>query len=133
MSERGGDIVTLGLPTDGRMISDPQVLPGGRAILHTEGGADKPDNLQIYDLQNDTSKRLLPARRGSISRAGISLDQRRHSMGCHVRVDRMEVRGTPTPVLEGIRETWAWPGQSVWCQRNRSCHRRATWSARLHT
>ena len=106
VSERGGDIVTLGLPTDGRMISDPQVLPGGRAILYTEGGANKPDDiLQIYDLQNNTSKRLLPGAAGQYLPSGHLVYTSAGTLwAVTFELDRMEVRGTPTPVLEGIRE-----------------------------
>ena len=106
VSERGGDIVTLGLPTDGRMISDPQVLPGGRAILYTEVGANKPDDiLQIYDLQNNTSKRLLPGAAGQYLPSGHLVYTSAGTLwAVTFELDRMEVRGTPTPVLEGIRE-----------------------------
>ena len=106
VSERGGDIVTLGLPTDGRIISDPQVLPGGRAILYTDGGADKPDDiLQIYDLQNNTSKRLLPGAAGRYLPSGHLVYTSAGTLwAVTFELDRMEVRGTPTPVLEGIRE-----------------------------
>ena len=106
VSERGGDIVTLGLPTDGRMISDPHVLPGGRAILYTEVGANTPDDiLQIYDLQNNTSKRLLPGAAGQYVPSGHLVYTSAGTLwAVTFELDRMEVRGTPTPVLEGIRE-----------------------------
>jgi serine/threonine-protein kinase len=62
VSEKGGEIVTLKTAPGGRFLSDPQVLPGGGAVMYTDGGADSPDDtLQILDLQNKTSKRLLRA------------------------------------------------------------------------
>jgi serine/threonine-protein kinase len=106
VSERGGDLATLGLRTDGRIISDPQVLPGGRAILYTDGGADKPDDiLKIYDLQNDSSKTLLPGAAGRYLPSGHLVYAGAGTLwAVTFELDRMEVRGTPTPVLEGIRE-----------------------------
>jgi serine/threonine-protein kinase len=105
VSEKGGEIVTLKEPPAGRFVSDPQVLPGGRAVLYTEGAADSPDDtLQILDLEKHTSRRLLPGAAGRYLPTGHLV----YTSGGALRavafdLARLEVRGTPIPVVEGIR------------------------------
>ena len=106
VSENGGEVVTLRNPQKGRFLSDPQVLPGGRAVLYTESVGDNPDDtLQILDLENQTSKRLLPGAAGRYLPSGHLVYTSEGTLrAVPFDLDRLEVRGTPIPVVEGIRE-----------------------------
>jgi hypothetical protein len=92
---------------EGREISYPQILPGGRAILFTESrfsagarGADAPE-LQIVELHTGKRHTLFEGSAGRVIRTGQLVFVRTGTLwGVAFDQDRLAVRGTPVPVME---------------------------------
>jgi len=92
-----------------RTLRWPQALPGGRAILFTVGASDSPNSyddarLEVYSLDSKTRRvlirganmgRFAPPDHLVYSRAGVLY-------AVQFDLDRLEVSGAPTPVLQGV-------------------------------
>jgi serine/threonine-protein kinase len=103
----GGEPTVIAAAGEGREISYPQILPGGRAILFTESrfsagarGADAPE-LQIVELHTGKRHTLFEGSAGRVIRTGQLVFVRTGTLwGVAFDQDRLAVRGTPVPVME---------------------------------
>ena len=101
----GGTLTTLVTPSDKRLYWYPQMLPGGRAVLYTASDP-RPDAGEIQVLTLDTGERrtLVPGAAGRFLPSGHLVFVRGASLwAVPFDPERLEVRGTPVPVVEGIR------------------------------
>jgi serine/threonine-protein kinase len=106
----GGEPSVITAAEDGRRFSDPQMLPGGRAILFTESrisagvrGADAPA-LQIVDLETGRRHTLLEGAAGRFVPPGHLVFQRSGTLwGVAFEAGRFAVGGAPVPLVEGSR------------------------------
>ena len=108
MSADGGGVTVLTTPTQEIAGVDhvwPEFLPGGRAVLFTIiDTLGSPSQLAVLDLQTGTQTVLVPGASDGkyvqtghlLFRAGAAL----HAVPFDV--DRLEVTGTPIPVLEDV-------------------------------
>jgi serine/threonine-protein kinase len=84
----------------------PELLPGGKAILFTIATTGLPDDWQIAVQRLDTSERKILVRGGTYARYAPSGHLVYYRAGTVMAVPfdvaRMEVTGTPVPVLEGV-------------------------------
>ena len=112
VSQDGGQVSQLTKPAEGRIVSYPQLLPGGHAVLYTERESSRssgiPGNpnsaLLILDLQSGTSKRLFPGLVGRYVPTGHLVFVSGATLwAVAFDLDRLDVRGTPVPVVEDIR------------------------------
>ena len=100
-----GGALTVMTKAEGASLGWPQALPGGRSILYSQaiaGGVT--GEMAILDIATGHSKLLL---RGSNGRYLASGHLVFHSDGnlwaVAFDLDRLEVRGTPRAVVEGVR------------------------------
>ena len=113
VSARGGEITVLTKPDRARGEGDhfwPEFLPGGKAVLFTITPAnDSIDHAQVavLDLQTGTSKVLI---RGGSHAHYVPTGHLVYGVAGTLRavafdLGRLEVVGTPAPVLEGVVTT----------------------------
>jgi serine/threonine-protein kinase len=101
-----GGVPTLVVPPkDGALYWYPQVLQGGRAILYTAtDNAPDAGNLQVAMLATGERRTLLPGSAGHVLPTGHLVFVRGGSLwAVRFDEDRLEVLGTPVPVVEGTR------------------------------
>ena len=101
----GGTLTTLVAPSDNRQYWYPQMLPGGRAVLYTATDP-RPDagEIQVLTLGTGERRTLLPGAAGRFLPSGHLVFVRGASLwAVPFDPERLEVRGTPVPVVEGIR------------------------------
>jgi serine/threonine-protein kinase len=101
----GGTVTTLAAPSDNRMFWHPQILPGGRAVLFT-ASEFRPDEQEVQVLVLSTGERrtLVTGSAGRFLPSGHLVFVRGATMwAVGFDPERLEVRGTPVPILEGIR------------------------------
>jgi len=84
----------------------PQILPGGKSVLYTLS-SNRPDQggLHVLDLDSHESRLLLPnAVAGRLLVTGHLIFVRSGALwAVPFDRDRLEITGTPMPVLEGVR------------------------------
>jgi serine/threonine-protein kinase len=109
----GGDLKTVANRTDGRYIRDPRLLPGGRALLYTVGGgpgnaAVIPSEIHVHELGSNASRKLVEGVTPSYLSSGHLTFVRQDSLwAVPFDLEKLQVRGTPVPVVEGVRvEGW---------------------------
>ena len=113
VSDAGGEPSVLTKPDRERGEGDhlwPEFLPGGEAVLFTITRAGDIENeVAVLDLRTGTWKVLIPRRQPRALRADGAprLRRRRDIARRRVRSRRLEVVGTPAPVLEGVVTTLA--------------------------
>ena len=113
LNEKGGEVATLATAADPTRLSYPQLLPGGRAVLLTEDRADSR-TLLILDLKTGTSKPLLEGFAGRYLPTGHLVFVRGDVLWTAAfDLDRLDVQGSPVPVVEGIRSDLVAPGYAV--------------------
>ena len=120
VNEKGGEVVTLATSTDVTRLSYPQLLPGGRGLLHTESVGATPSStgtasrLLILDLQTGTSKWLLEGFAGRYLPSGHLVFIRGSALwAAAFDLDRLDVRGTPIPIIEAIAQDTFVPGRAA--------------------
>ena len=113
VNEKGGEVATLATAADPTRLSHPQLLPGGRVVLLTEVLLTE-NRLLILDLKTGTSKRLLEGFAGRYLPTGHLVFVRGDALwAAAFDLDRLDVQGSPVPIVEGIRsDTWV-PGRAV--------------------
>jgi serine/threonine-protein kinase len=111
VSLASGPPTVIAAALDGREMSDPQFLPGGRAILFTESrfsagvrGADQP-RLQIIDLDTGQRHFLLEGSAGRFVSTGQLVFERGGALwGVAFDADTRTVRGTAVPLIEARQQ-----------------------------
>src|SRR6185295_2111030 len=82
----------------------PQLLPGGKAVLFTAVISEQESSIAVESLTDHRRKTL--QREGSVARylPDGHLVYLNHGalFAAPFDLDRLEVRGTPVPVLEGV-------------------------------
>jgi serine/threonine-protein kinase len=114
VAAEGGKPERLASVKDGELAHGPQILPGGRALLFTVATGtttDRWDKAQIVVQSLKTGERKTVIQGGSDARY-LPTGHLVYAIGgtlFAVRFDlsRLEVAGTPTPVLEGVRRSLA--------------------------
>ena len=110
--ESGGPPQVLTKPSEKGEVAHrwPQILPVGQAVLFTSGSPGNLEDANIEVLSLKTGQWKVVQRGGYFGRY-LAASNRRwlsglHSSGCLVRrairPDRLEVRGTPAPLLEDM-------------------------------
>jgi serine/threonine-protein kinase len=107
--EGGGNPTSVAAAGEGRRLWYPQVLPGGRAVLFTESRfneslprSDAPE-LQVLELETGRRRVLLPGLAGRFASTGHIVFVREGTVwAIGFDADRLELAGTPVPVVEGI-------------------------------
>jgi serine/threonine-protein kinase len=113
VSAAGGDSTVLTKPDRARGEADhfwPEFLPGGKAVLFTIipiGGSIENAQVAVMDLQTGTSKVLV---RGGSHAHYVPTGHLVYGVAGTLRavafdLRRLEVAGTPAPVLEGVVTT----------------------------
>ena len=113
MSAAGGDSTVLTKPDRARGEGDhlwPEFLPGGKAVLFTiipVGGVIENAQIAVLDLRTGTSKVLI---RGGSHAHYVPTGHLVYGVTGTLRavafdLGRLEVAGTPAPVLEGVVTT----------------------------
>ena len=122
VNEKGGEVTTLATASDTTRLSYPQLLPGGRGVLHTENVQATPypstigvtSSLVVLDLQTGTSKRLLEGFAGRYLPSGHLVFLRGAALWTAAfDLDRLEVRGTPITMVENIAQETELPGRAA--------------------
>jgi serine/threonine-protein kinase len=101
----GGVAKAIATPKDGRGYWYPQLLPGGHAVLYT-ASPPTPDEgiIEVLILETGERRTLLPGSAGQLLPTGHLVFERGGSLwAVGFDVDRLQVLGTPVPVVEGIR------------------------------
>ena len=107
VSENGGGLETLVAPPEGRGIWYPQLLPGGRRLLYTESET-RPDagELMVLDLETRVARPLGRGAAGRYLLTGHLVYVAEGTLwGGAFDLDRLEMRGTPVSLIQGIRVT----------------------------
>jgi eukaryotic-like serine/threonine-protein kinase len=118
VNEKGGEVATLATAADPTAafptrLSHPQLLPGGRVVLLTESRAGS-ETLLILDLKTGTSKRLLEGFAGRYLPTGHLVFVRGDVLWATAfDLDRLDVQGSPVPIVEGIRSDGPAPGPAA--------------------
>ena len=106
----GGQPTVIAPAGEGRELSSPQVLPGGRAILLTESrfsaGASSVEapELQILHVASGRRRTLLDGSAGRVVPSGHVVFVRSGTLwGVAFDADRLDVRGSPVPLLPAGR------------------------------
>ena len=107
----GGEPTIVTKRADGRAIQDPQLLPGNRAILYTATrlfARDDAAEVFVHDIQTGNSEKLLNGRAAHYLTSGHLVFVRQNSLwAVAFDLSRLAVRGSPVPVIEGLRlEGW---------------------------
>jgi eukaryotic-like serine/threonine-protein kinase len=106
ISAAGGTPMQITKPMPGRDYWYPQLLSGGRAVLFTAATTQAPDSgdIAILDLQSGEERILIAGVDGHVLSTGHLVFVRGGSLwAVPFDINRLEVRGTPVPVVEGIR------------------------------
>ncbi len=85
----------------------PQILPGGKAVLFTEGNLSRDwETSRIVVRRLDTGEQRLVIEGGTFGRylptGHILYSKAGTLMATRFNLDRLEAEGTPVPVLEGV-------------------------------
>jgi eukaryotic-like serine/threonine-protein kinase len=101
----GGTPTVVVAPKDGAQYWYPQFVQGGRAILYTStDNAPDAGNLQVAILATGERRTLLPGSAGHVLPTGHLVFVRGGSLwAVGFDEDRLQVVGTPVPVVEGVR------------------------------
>ena len=121
----GGEPTIVTKRTDGRAIQDPQLLPGNRAILYAATRSfarDDAAELFVHDIQTGNSEKLLNGRAARYLTSGHLVFVRQNSLwAVAFDLSRLAVRGSPVPVIEGLRlegwtpsHIWPFPTREFW-------------------
>jgi serine/threonine-protein kinase len=114
VNEKGGEVATLATAADPTRFSYPQLLPGGRVVLLTDENRTGSPTLLILDLKTGTSKRLLEGFAGRYLPTGHLVFVRGDALwAAAFDLDRLDVQGSPVPIVEGIRSDTGVPGRAV--------------------
>ncbi|HJZ75403.1 MAG TPA: protein kinase [Vicinamibacterales bacterium] len=112
ITPEGGTPEKLASVKEGELAHGPQILPGGRALLFTLGNGsatDRWDKAQIVVQSLTSGKRKTIIQGGSDARYLASGHLVYAISGtlfaAPFDVNRLEISGSPTPVLEGVRRS----------------------------
>jgi serine/threonine-protein kinase len=119
VSENGGKPELLVSVKDNEAVHNPQVLPGGKAILYTVRGAAESDwdkgKIFVQSLEPGSARQLLidggrEAR--FVSTGHIVYAYQGTLFAIPFDSNKLKVTGGPTPVVEGVRNSGAASGAS---------------------
>ena len=107
VSAAGGDAQPATVLQPGELFhSWPQVLPGGKGILFTVAVGTTPDNNQIAVQPPGSSEHKVVLRGGTharyVSTGHLVFSRASTLMTVPFDLERLELRGTPSPVVEGV-------------------------------
>jgi serine/threonine-protein kinase len=112
VSENGGTPETIVPPTSGAFFQNPQMLPGGEAILFSigpSGGAGQWDRAQIVVHELKTGRRKILIEGGADARyvptGHIVYGLSGMILAVPFDVRKLEMAGGPVPVVEGVRRS----------------------------
>jgi len=110
----------------GRVPYDPEILPGGTAVLFTSrsGEEDTVDDWSVDVVRLDTGERKVLIQGGHrphyLSTGHLIFLRSGKVMAVPFDVARLELSGTPVPVMEGIQES-SFSGGTFSCSQTGSC------------
>jgi hypothetical protein len=87
----------------------PSFLPDGRHFLYIASGTPDSRGVYVGQLDGSPSRKLFDADAAAVYAAGHLLFVRQtHVYAQAFDVDRLEVRGSPFPVMDGVTGSAAW-------------------------
>jgi Tol biopolymer transport system component len=110
----------------GRIPYDPEILPGGTAVLFTSrtGDEDTVDEWSVEVMRFDTGERKVLIQGGHLphylATGHLVFLRAGKVMAVPFDVTRLELSGTPVPVIEGIQQS-SFSGGSFSCAQTGSC------------
>jgi eukaryotic-like serine/threonine-protein kinase len=110
----------------GRVPYDPEILPGGTAVLFTSrsGEEDTVDDWSVDVVRLDTGERKVLIQGGHrphyLATGHLVFLRSGKVMAVPFDVARLEVSGTPVPVIEGVQES-SFNGGTFSCSQTGSC------------
>ena len=113
-------------PASGRVPYDPEILPGGTAVLFSSrsGEEDTVDDWSVDVVHIDTGQRKVLIQGGHrphyLPTGHLVFLRSGKVMAVPFDVARLELSGTPVPVIEGIRES-SFNGGTFSCSQTGSC------------
>jgi len=109
-----------------RVPADPEILPGGKAVLFTSrtGEEDTVDEWSVEVLRLDTGERKVLIQGGHrpqyLATGHLVFLRSGKVMAVPFDLARLELSGTPVPVIEGIQQS-SYNGGSFSCSQTGSC------------
>ncbi|MCZ6768889.1 MAG: protein kinase, partial [Acidobacteria bacterium] len=119
ISATGGEPEVLAVPKPQEGLfeyRDPNMLPGGKAILSTVRVGFATFQTHVLSLETGEQKTLLEDSKQAhyVSTGHLVFEQRGTLMAAPFDLDRLEVTGDPSPVLQGVRgELASWSDYMV--------------------
>ena len=102
----GTPAVVADLAKESKTPMWPQVLPGAKVVLFTAAGFSGPNGASIEALSLSTGKRSVLARGGTYGRylpnGYVMYVNQGTLFALPIDIDRLEARGTATPILDGV-------------------------------